>query len=105
MDKREISVPVQTADPRWRLRLYINGASPRSLYALANLRHICEQYLHDTYQIEVIDLIDEPRMAEADQIVAIPTVVRLQPAPVRKVIGDLSDTEKTLAGLQIPADG
>ena len=85
----------------WSLRLYVAGQSPRSLRALANLTSICERHLRDRYVIEVIDLIETPGRARADDIVAIPTLVRYLPAPVRKIIGDLSDVDRALAGLQI----
>lgn len=94
------------ADVRWALRLYIAGATPKSTRALANLRRICDQHLADRYEIAVVDLVQNPHLASADQIVAIPTVVRLQPLPVRRVVGDLSDIGKVLVGLDIrPSDG
>src|SRR5687767_4569441 len=86
---------------RWQLRLYVAGQTPKSLLAFANLQRICEQYLPGEFQIEVIDLIENPRLAKDDQIVAIPTLVRKLPEPIRKIIGDLSDTERTLVGLQL----
>lgn len=85
----------------WVLRLYIAGQTPKSLAAMSNLHRICEEYLAGKFQIEVIDLLEKPQLAEGDQIVAIPTLVRKLPEPMRKVIGDLSDTEKTLVGLQL----
>ena len=84
-----------------RLRLYVAGASPKSLKALANLKRLCEKHLQGRYEIEVVDLVDQPRLAAGDEIVAIPTLVRRLPAPIRKVIGDLSDTERVLVGLQL----
>jgi circadian clock protein KaiB len=86
---------------KWVLRLYIAGQTPKSLAAISNLHRICEQHLADKYQIEVIDLLEKPQLAEGDKIIAIPTLVRRLPAPIRKIIGDLSDTEKTLVGLQL----
>ena len=83
------------------LRIYINGASQKSLPAIANLRQICEDNLTGQYQIEVVDLIEQPQLAESEQIAAIPTVERRLPLPVRRVIGDLSDTASALIGLQI----
>ena len=83
------------------MRLYIAGQTPKSLAAMSNLNRICEEYLAGKFQIEVIDLLEKPQLAEGDQIVAIPTLVRKLPEPMRKVIGDLSDTEKTLVGLQL----
>ena len=85
----------------WILRLYIAGQTPRSLAAVSNLHSICEEHLEGRYTIEVIDLLESPQLAEGDQIIAIPTLVRRLPAPIRKIIGDLSDTEKALVGLQL----
>jgi circadian clock protein KaiB len=92
---------VNPADDKWELRLYTAGQSPKSLAALANLRRVCEEHLAGRYSIEVIDLLKNPRLAKDDQIVAIPTLVRKLPEPLRKLIGDLSDTERTLVGLQL----
>ena len=86
---------------KWLLRLYTAGQSPRSLAALDNLKRLCEQHLAGRYSIEVVDLLKNPRLAKDDQIVAIPTLVRQLPAPLRKIIGDLSDTERALVGLQL----
>ena len=85
----------------WKLCLYIAGQTPKSLAAIDNLNRICEEFLHGQYVIEIIDLLDRPTLAEDDAIIAIPTLVRRLPAPIRKIIGDLSDTEKTLIGLQL----
>jgi circadian clock protein KaiB len=85
----------------WLLRLYIAGQTPRCLAAISNLHRICEEHLASQFEIEVIDLLETPQLAEGDQIVAIPTLVRILPTPIRKIIGDLSDTEKTLVGLQL----
>jgi len=85
----------------WRLCLYIAGQTPKSLAAIDNLNRICEEFLQGEYEIEIIDLLDQPTLAEDDAIIAIPTLVRRLPAPIRKIIGDLSDTEKTLVGLQL----
>lgn len=97
------STRVESSPPPgdWVLRLYIAGQTPKSLAALSNLHRICDEYLAGKFQIEVIDLLEKPQLAEGDQIVAIPTLVRKLPEPMRKVIGDLSDTEKTLVGLQL----
>ena len=93
---------VQTEKPKlWQLRLYVAGQSPKSLVAFANLKRLCEEHLAGEFEIEVIDLIENPRLAKDDQIVAIPTLVRKLPEPIRKIIGDLSDTERTLVGLQL----
>ena len=83
----------------WNLRLYVAGQTPRSLAALANLRRICDEYLPPGCTIEVIDLVEKPQLARGDQILAIPTLVRNIPAPMRKIIGDLSNTERVLVGL------
>jgi circadian clock protein KaiB len=86
---------------KWLLRLYIAGQTPKSLAAVSNLHRICEEHLAGEFDIEVIDLLVTPQLAEGDKIIAIPTLVRKLPAPIRKIIGDLSDTEKTLVGLQL----
>ncbi len=85
----------------WELRLYVAGQTPKSLAAFSNLKQICEEHLAGQYQIEVIDLLQHPQLAKGDQIVAIPTLVRKLPEPVRKIIGDLSNTERVLVGLQL----
>jgi circadian clock protein KaiB len=85
----------------WCLRLYIAGQTPKSLAAISNLHRICEEYLAGRFSIEVIDLLENAQLAEGDKIIAIPTLVRKLPEPIRKIIGDLSDTEKTLVGLQL----
>lgn len=87
--------------PTWDLRLYIAGKTPRATAALANLRRICDEHLSGTYAIEVVDLLQSPQLAAGDQIVAVPTLVRKLPEPVRKIIGDLSNTEKVLVGLDL----
>jgi circadian clock protein KaiB len=85
----------------WRLRLYVAEGSPKSRTALANLQRLCEEHLPGRYKIEVVDLRDNPRLARGDQIVAIPTLVRRLPPPIRKIVGDLSNAERTLVGLQL----
>lgn len=85
----------------WLLRLYIAGQTPKSLAAISNLHRICDEHLANRCRIEVIDLLEKPQLAEGDKIIAIPTLVRKLPEPMRKIIGDLSDTEKTLVGLQL----
>lgn len=87
----------------WRLRLYVAGQTPKSLAAFSNLKEICENHLKGRYRIEVIDLVERPLLSRGDQIVAIPTLVRKLPVPVRKIIGDLSDTERVLIGLDLRA--
>ena len=86
---------------RWNLRLYVAGQTPRSLTAFKNLKDICEEYLKGEYDIEVIDLMENPTLARGDQILAVPTLVRKLPQPIRKIIGDLSNTERVLVGLDI----
>ncbi len=86
---------------RWNLRLYVAGQTPKSLQAFANLKKICEEHLAGKYTIEVIDLQENPRLAMGDQILAIPTLVRKLPEPMRKIIGDLSNTERVLVGLDL----
>ena len=85
----------------WELRLYVAGKTPKSVTALRNLEKYCETYLKGQYQIEVIDLLIKPQLAEGDQIFAIPTLVRKVPQPIRKIIGDLSNEEKVIVGLDI----
>lgn len=85
----------------WELRLYVAGQTPKSIAAFSNLKRICEEHLPGRYRIEVIDLVQNPKLARDDQIVAIPTLVRKLPDPIRKIIGDLSDAERTLVGLQL----
>lgn len=85
----------------WELRLYVAGNTVKSLAALANLKNICEEHLAGEYHIEVIDLLKNPQLAKTDQIVAVPTLVRKLPEPIRKIIGHLSDAEKVLVGLQL----
>ena len=85
----------------WHLQLYIAGDSPKSRAALANLKRICETELPNQYELEVIDLLKEPKLAKAHQIVAIPTLIRQLPEPMRRVIGDLSDADKALLSLDL----
>lgn len=84
------------------LRLYVAGQTPKCLRAFANLKKICEQYLTDRYRIEMIDLLENPGLARGDQILAVPNLVRRMPEPVKKIIGDLSNTQRVLAGLEVP---
>ena len=86
---------------RWNLRLYVAGQTPRSLSAFQNIKNICEEYLKGQYHIEVVDLMENPTLARGDQILAVPTLVRKLPQPIRKIIGDLSNTERVLVGLDI----
>ena len=85
----------------WELRLYVAGQTPKSLTAFDNLMRLCEEHLPGRYKIEVIDLMENPQLAAGDQIVAIPTLVRKLPEPLRRIVGDLSNTERTLVGLQL----
>lgn len=87
----------------WELRLYVAGQTSKSITALTNLKKYCEEHLKDRYKIEVIDLLKHPQLAEGDQILAIPTLVRKVPEPIRKIIGDLSNQERVLVGLDIRA--
>ena len=86
---------------RWELRLYIAGQTPKSVTAFANLKRLCEEHLAGRYKIEVIDLMQHPQLAAGDQIVAIPTLIRKLPEPLRRIVGDLSNTERALVGLQL----
>ena len=92
----------------WVLRLYVAGQTPKSVIAFANLKRICSEHLSDRYRIELIDLLENPQLARGDQIVAIPTLVRNLPTPMKKIIGDLSNTDRVLVGLDLrpaPAKG
>src|SRR5579864_9835347 len=86
---------------KWDLRLYVAGQTPRSVAAFANLKRLCEENLAGRYTIEVIDLLKHPQLAAGDQIIAIPTLVRKLPQPIRKIVGDLRDTDRALVGLQL----
>ncbi len=85
----------------WEMRLYVAGQTPKSMAALENLKKLCEEHLAGKYSIEVIDLLEHPQLAKGDQIIALPTLVRKLPLPVRKIIGDLSNTERVLVGLDL----
>lgn len=95
--------PTPATDPaeKWYLRLYVAGETPRAAAALANLKKLCEEHLAGRYQIEVIDLLKNPRLAAGDQILAVPTLVRRLPTPMKKIIGDLSNEERVLVGLDL----
>ena len=86
---------------RWNLRLYVAGQTPKSLTAFANLKQLCEQHLAGRYQIEIVDLAKQPQLAQNDQIVALPTLVRKLPEPIKRIIGDLSNTERVMVGLDL----
>jgi circadian clock protein KaiB len=87
--------------PEYRLTLFITGGSPNSVRAINNLKSICEQYLMGRYELEVIDVYQNPEMAKTEQIVALPTLIKKQPGPLRRLVGDMSDTAKVLRGLGI----
>ncbi len=89
------------SEPVWELRLYVAGQTAKCLQAFANLKRICEEHLAGRYEIEIVDLLKNPQLAQGDQILAIPTLVRKLPEPVRKIIGDLSNTERVLVGLDL----
>ncbi len=89
------------AGEMWNLRLYVAGQTPKSVTAFSNLRKLCEEHLAGRYTIEVVDLIKNPQLAKGDQIIAIPTLVRRLPSPMRKIIGDLSNTVRVLVGLDL----
>jgi circadian clock protein KaiB len=86
---------------KWQLRLYVAGQTPKSIAAFSNLKKICEEHLKGQYTIEVVNLLENPKLAKGDQILAIPTLVRKLPPPIKKIIGDLSDTERVLVGLNL----
>jgi circadian clock protein KaiB len=90
-----------TTVPEWDLRLYVAGPTPKSAAAFRNLQQICEENLAGRYRIEIIDLMKNPQLAQGDQILALPTLVRKLPSPIRKIIGNLSDTERVFVGLDI----
>jgi circadian clock protein KaiB len=92
--------------PVWELRLYVAGMTPTSIRAFENLKRLCEEHMHGAYKIQVVDLLERPTLARGDQIIAVPTLVRRLPTPVKKIIGDLSYTERVLVGLDLrPAGG
>lgn len=103
--KRAQSKPPASAaknkKPEWNLRLYVAGQTPKSLAAFANLKRMCEEHLANKYEIEVIDLTQQPHLAISDQIVALPTLVRRLPAPIKRVVGDLSNTDRVLVGMDL----
>jgi circadian clock protein KaiB len=95
--------PSVAAPPNWKLRLYVADNTPKSIAAFRNLEQLCEEHLAGRYKIEVIDLTKNPQLARGDQILAVPAVVRKLPAPIRKIIGTLADTERVLVGLDLRA--
>jgi circadian clock protein KaiB len=99
--KKEKQAKTGPTEGIWNLRLYVAGQTPKSITAFANLKKICEEHLAGKYRIEVIDLLEKPQLAKGDQIIAIPTLVRKLPEPLKKIIGDLANTERVLVGLDI----
>ena len=97
--------PAKTKKDKWILRLYIAGQTPRAITAFNNLKSMCEEQLNGHYRIEVIDLLQNPQLGREHQILAIPTLVRKLPVPVRRIIGDLSNTERVLVGLDLKEQG
>jgi circadian clock protein KaiB len=100
-EKGPAAPPGRAKSETWDLRLYVAGQTPRAVAAFANLRKLCEEHLAGRYRIDIIDLLKTPQLARGDQIIAVPTLVRKLPEPVRKIIGDLSNTEKVLVGLDL----
>jgi len=98
---RPLDPPFDLPGEVWNLRLYVAGQTAKSLQAFANLKRICEEHLAGRYDIEIIDLVKQPQLAAGDQILALPTLVRKLPEPIRKIIGDLSNTERVLVGLDL----
>lgn len=97
--------PKSAAPPQWELRLYIAGNTPKSAAAFRNLTQLCDEHVAGLYHIEVIDLLKNPQLAQGDQILAVPTLVRKLPAPMRKIIGTLADSERVLVGLDLRLNG
>jgi circadian clock protein KaiB len=95
------AVPAPRGDAEWNLRLYVAGQTPKCAAAFANLKKLCEEHLAGRYSIEVVDLLENPQLAKDDQILAIPTLVRKLPPPLKKIIGDLSNQEKVLVGMDL----
>lgn len=101
MSYNERSGPAVDAEKAYSLRLYVAGQTPKSVLAFDNLRRICDEYLAGRYEIEVVDLLENPQLARGDQILAVPTLVRRLPEPIKKIIGDLSNVERVLVGLDL----
>ena len=100
-EKNDSKAKQTASGERWTLRLYIAGETPRSIAALSNLQKICDDHLPGKYSIEVVDLLKNPELAAGDQILAVPTLVRMLPPPLKKIIGDLSNSERVLVGLDL----
>ncbi|HET9285005.1 MAG TPA: circadian clock KaiB family protein [Candidatus Angelobacter sp.] len=104
--EQDNGLQIRPPKPIWELRLYVAGMTPTSIRAFENLKKLCEEHLHGAYRIQVVDLLEKPMLARGDQIIAVPTLVRRLPTPVKKIIGDLSNTERVLVGLDLrPAGG
>lgn len=106
--KKKSGSPTPARSPKlakWKLRLYVAGQTPKSLTAFSNLKKLCDEHLAGRYQLEVIDLIKQPQLAQGDQIVAIPTLVRKLPVPIKRVIGDLSNLERVMVGMDLKPIG
>ena len=101
MQLSESGVALSSPEKQYRLRLYVAGQTPKSVLAFTNLKQICEEHLRGRYEIEIIDLLENPQLAQGDQILAVPTLVRRLPEPIKKIIGDLSNTERVLIGLDM----
>src|ERR1044071_823563 len=102
MQLSENGIPSEpAAEKAYRLRLYVAGQTPKSVLALKNLKQICEEHLQGRYEIEIVDLLENPQLAQGDQILALPTLVRRLPEPIKKIIGDLSNKERVLVGLDL----
>ena len=102
MPLSEQAIPSPFPDSEnYRLRLYVAGQTPKSIMAFRNLKQICEEHLQGRYEIEIIDLVENPQLAQGDQILAVPTLVRRLPEPIKKIIGDLSNTDRVLVGLDL----
>ncbi len=101
--KKTTKKPKKTNE-KWTLRLYVAGNAPKSMAAFKNLKRLCDEHLPGSYKIEVIDLLKKPQLAAGDQIVAVPTLVRKLPEPLRRIVGDLSDEQRALVGLQLFPD-
>lgn len=99
--KADTATPSSPSPESWNLRLYVAGMTPRAVAAFDNLKTLCEVHLSGRYEIEVVDLLENPKLAAGDQIVAVPTMVRKLPAPMKKIIGDLSNEERVLVGLDL----
>ena len=103
-EKETQMIAAQADDKGYNLRLYVAGQTPKSMAAIANIRRLCEEYLPGRYSIDIVDLMKDPALAQRHQIVAIPTLIRELPEPIRRIIGDLSDTQRVLLGLDIEDD-